>query len=106
MSPQSASDHAGRTCRSGDQPTEAVRRWRVLGGDEGRDERLVRGSCEWAAAASLPPLLPPRLRSPRAGEAPVGRDHVLVVITGLDKPFRTVLSATDYAAVRALGDEY
>ena len=31
---------------------------------------------------------------------------LLVVITGLDKPFRTVLSESDYAAVRALGAEY
>jgi hypothetical protein len=31
---------------------------------------------------------------------------LLVVITGKDKPFRTELSAADYAAVRALGNEY
>lgn len=31
---------------------------------------------------------------------------LLVVITGLDKPFRTELKKADYAAVRALGDEY
>jgi len=31
---------------------------------------------------------------------------LLVVITGLEKPFRTVLSERDYAAVRALGSEY
>ncbi|MEV5412536.1 hypothetical protein AB0K60_27340 [Thermopolyspora sp. NPDC052614] len=31
---------------------------------------------------------------------------LLVVITGLDKPFRTTLSLTDYAAVRKLGEEY
>ena len=31
---------------------------------------------------------------------------LLVVIDGRDKPFRTELSATDYAAVRKLGDEY
>ncbi|SNY38804.1 hypothetical protein SAMN05421748_105269 [Paractinoplanes atraurantiacus] len=31
---------------------------------------------------------------------------VLVVITGLDKPFRTTLSEADYKDVRALGDEY
>jgi hypothetical protein len=31
---------------------------------------------------------------------------LLVVVTGLDKPFRTVLSAGDYAAVRKLGEEY
>lgn len=30
----------------------------------------------------------------------------LVLITGKDKPFQTVLSAADYAEVRALGDEY
>lgn len=30
----------------------------------------------------------------------------LVVVAGLDKPFRTVLSAADYAAVRKLGNEY
>lgn len=37
----------------------------------------------------------------------VNRDKpLLVVITGRDKPFRTELSASDYAAVRALGDEY
>jgi len=36
-----------------------------------------------------------------------GRDKpLLVVVTGLDKPFRTEFSAGDYAAVRALGDEY
>jgi Txe/YoeB family toxin of Txe-Axe toxin-antitoxin module len=31
---------------------------------------------------------------------------LLTVITGLDKPFRTELSNSDYAAVRALGNEY
>lgn len=31
---------------------------------------------------------------------------LLVVIDGRDKPFRTVLSARDYAAVRTLGEEY
>jgi hypothetical protein len=31
---------------------------------------------------------------------------LLVVVDGRDKPFRTQLSAVDYAAVRALGDEY
>jgi hypothetical protein len=31
---------------------------------------------------------------------------LLVVITGLDKPFRTELTDSDYAAVRALGNEY
>jgi hypothetical protein len=31
---------------------------------------------------------------------------LLVVIAGLDKPFRTELSAADYAGVRALGEEY
>jgi hypothetical protein len=31
---------------------------------------------------------------------------LLVVIDGRDKPFRTILSAADYAAVRKLGDEY
>ena len=37
----------------------------------------------------------------------LGREKPLLVVnTGLDKPFRTVLSTTDYAAVRALGDEY
>jgi hypothetical protein len=30
----------------------------------------------------------------------------LIILTGLDKPFRTTLSALDYAKVRALGDEY
>lgn len=36
-----------------------------------------------------------------------GRDRpLLVVVTGLDKPFRTVLADADYAAVRALGEEY
>jgi Txe/YoeB family toxin of Txe-Axe toxin-antitoxin module len=30
----------------------------------------------------------------------------LVLITGKDKPFRTVLSANDYAEVRSLGREY
>ena len=31
---------------------------------------------------------------------------LLVVVAGLDKPFRTELTAADYAAVRTLGDEY
>ncbi|GAA3444421.1 hypothetical protein [Planomonospora venezuelensis] len=31
---------------------------------------------------------------------------LLVVITGLDKPYRTALSPADYAAVRRLGEEY
>ncbi|MGD9960156.1 hypothetical protein [Nocardioides sp.] len=31
---------------------------------------------------------------------------LLVVVDGRDKPFRTTLSAADYAAVRRLGDEY
>lgn len=31
---------------------------------------------------------------------------LLVIVDGRDKPFRTVLSAKDYDAVRALGDEY
>jgi hypothetical protein len=31
---------------------------------------------------------------------------LLVVVTGLDKPFRTVLSDGDYRAVRDLGREY
>jgi hypothetical protein len=37
----------------------------------------------------------------------IGHDKpLLVVIAGLDKPFRTTLSGADYAHVRALGDEY
>ena len=36
-----------------------------------------------------------------------GQDKpLLVVIDGRDKPFRTELSNADYAAVRALGEEY
>ncbi|MFI0900798.1 hypothetical protein [Streptomyces sp. NPDC020983] len=31
---------------------------------------------------------------------------LLVVVTGLDKPFRTVLADSDYKAVRDLGQEY
>jgi len=31
---------------------------------------------------------------------------LIVVVTGLDKPFRTTLSNADYAAVRRLGAEY
>jgi hypothetical protein len=37
------------------------------------------------------------------------RDHsgpLLLVVTGLDKPFRTELTKADFAAVRRLGDEY
>ena len=30
----------------------------------------------------------------------------LVILTGLDKPFRTTLAATDYKLVRDLGQEY
>ncbi|MFJ9121278.1 hypothetical protein ACIRJO_37845 [Streptomyces sp. NPDC102394] len=36
-----------------------------------------------------------------------GREKpLLVVVTGLDKPFRTVLSGSDYRSVRELGEEY
>lgn len=36
-----------------------------------------------------------------------GREKpLLVVVTGLDKPFRTVLSEADYKQVRELGEEY
>ena len=35
-----------------------------------------------------------------------GHPPSTVLITGKDKPFRTVLSRTDYADVRRLGDEY
>jgi hypothetical protein len=38
--------------------------------------------------------------------APELSKPLLVIITGLDKPFRTVLSEADYRRVRALGDEY
>lgn len=31
---------------------------------------------------------------------------LLVVVDGRDKPFRTTLSVADYAAVRAMGEEY
>jgi hypothetical protein len=31
---------------------------------------------------------------------------LLVIITGLDKPFRTTLSPADYKSVRMLGEEY
>ena len=30
----------------------------------------------------------------------------IVIVTGLDKPFQTTISPSDYAKVRALGDEY
>lgn len=39
-------------------------------------------------------------------EAKNGPKPLLVVIAGLDKPFRTELSPSDYAKVRALGEEY
>jgi hypothetical protein len=39
-------------------------------------------------------------------EAKNSEKPLLVVITGLDKPFRTEFSEGDYAAVRRLGDEY
>jgi hypothetical protein len=39
-------------------------------------------------------------------EAKNGPKPLLVVIAGLDKPFRTELSSTDYAKVRELGREY
>ena len=39
-------------------------------------------------------------------EAEDATNPLLVVITGLDKPFRTELSDSDYASVRQLGVEY
>lgn len=36
-----------------------------------------------------------------------GQDKpLLVVVGGMDKPFRTTLSDSDYAAIRAMGEEY
>lgn len=39
---------------------------------------------------------------------PPGPDQrpTLIVLTGMDKPFRTIFSAAEYAAVKALGKEY
>jgi hypothetical protein len=39
-------------------------------------------------------------------EAQAMSKPLLVIITGLDKPFRTTLTAANYAAVRNLGHEY
>ncbi len=39
-------------------------------------------------------------------EAKKREKPLLVVVTGLDKPFQTELTKADYARVRALGDEY
>uniref|UniRef100_UPI003F49A0EC hypothetical protein n=1 Tax=Streptomyces chartreusis TaxID=1969 RepID=UPI003F49A0EC len=39
-------------------------------------------------------------------EAEGATKPLLVVIAGLDKPFRTVLSDSDYQSVRKLGEEY
>lgn len=39
-------------------------------------------------------------------EAEGRKKPLLVVVAGLDKPFRTVLSDSDYRSVRELGEEY
>jgi hypothetical protein len=39
-------------------------------------------------------------------EAEGAEKPLLVVVAGLDKPFRTVLSDADYQAVKDLGMEY
>ncbi len=39
-------------------------------------------------------------------EAATRDKPLLVVVTGLDKPFRTTLKAADYSGVQALGKEY
>lgn len=39
-------------------------------------------------------------------DAQGGSEPLLVVVAGLSKPFRTVISEQDYAKVRALGQEY
>lgn len=39
-------------------------------------------------------------------EAENATKSLLVVVAGLDKPFRTELSESDYAGVRRLGEEY
>ncbi|OKI63743.1 hypothetical protein AMK14_30215 [Streptomyces sp. TSRI0445] len=39
-------------------------------------------------------------------EAEGSEKPLLVVVAGLDKPFRTVLSDADYQGVRSLGQEY
>ena len=47
-----------------------------------------------------------RLFCPLDYDAADRRKPLLVVICGLDKPFRTELSAADYRDVRDLGEEY
>ncbi len=54
----------------------------------------------------LPTVLPPGLRRPGPAKTLAGRHLLLVVICGLDKPFRTELSDADYRHVRDLGEEY
>ena len=39
-------------------------------------------------------------------EAKNAEKPLLVIVSGLDKPFRTKLGASDYACVRRLGEEY
>jgi len=73
--------------------------WGAMKGDM---TGLVRGASRRPEAPPLPPVLPPRLR----GEERWVDKPLLVVIAGLDKPFRTELSAADYAGVRSLGEEY
>lgn len=71
--------------------------WEAMGGDmsgwfevraDGPDRRHYRLFCrlDYQAQGAVKPLL--------------------VVITGLDKPFRTTFNDRDYAKVRQLGDEY
>ena len=81
---------------------ERVCGWRVLGGDARHDGRVLRGPGRRA-----------RLRHHRLfcllerDGARVGLGGPsIVVITGLDKPFRTTFNERDYARVRQLGDEY
>lgn len=42
----------------------------------------------------------------RLDEASIGTKPLLVVLTGMTKPDRTVFSETDYGVVKALGDEF
>ena len=100
MSYQGAGDDEGCPGRRGECTAEALLGWWLLGGDEGRHAGLVRGSCGRTAAT------PYRLFCRLDYEAKDQSNPLLVVIDGRAKAFRTELSAADYLAVRALGDEY
>ena len=71
-----------------------------MGSDEGRHDTLVRRRTDGPKRRHY------RLFCLLDYDADGEDKPLLVVLTGVDKPFKTAIADRDYEAVRRLGDEY